>query len=101
MRPQSDSSLRDHPLIAGALIGATISAVLVFMLYMAAVFGSGVAADTLLMLSLPKFNPFALLIPDELEGSRYGMEMMLGVSMLLLTTVFFAAWAFWIKLVKR
>lgn len=90
-----------NPYVLGALCSVTVAALLTTVMYVAASFGSETAMNVLMNLSLPKFNPLALLIPTDLGSSRYGMEMVLGVVMAFLAAVFFGAWALWTKLTRR
>lgn len=87
--------------VLAALISITIGAVLAMVLYWSAQFGSSAAANALVTLSLPKYNPYALLVPDDLNQVRLGMEMMLGVVMLEVATVLFVLSAAVLWLVRR
>lgn len=91
----------DQRLLKGGLLGVTLSAVLALLLYVSAVLGSSGAATALLWLSLPPYNPFAFLISDEIIASRFGMQAVLGTSILLLSTASFLAWALWTKFMRR
>ncbi len=87
--------------LIAAVVAVTIGSLVTSVLYWSAVFGSSLAMNTLMTLSLPKYNPFAaMLIPDDLGATpRWGMELLLGVVILLLTSVLFAiaAAGLWLK----
>ena len=76
-------------LLKGGLVGVTFSAVLALLLYVSTVFDSSIAANALILLSLPTYNPYALLISEEVVTSRLGMEAVLASVILLLSTASF------------
>lgn len=84
--------------LIAAVVAVTIGSLFTSVLYWSAVFGSSLAMNALMTLSLPKYNPFAMLIPADL-GPRWGMELLLGVVILLLTSALFAiaSAGLWIK----
>lgn len=87
--------------LMAALVSITASAVLASILFWAGAFGITAAINVLLAASMPQYNPFALLIPQDLTGSRWGLEMVLAVFIAECVVVLFAASALWIRLRNR
>ena len=96
MIQETDYSTSLSRLKLSVLIGATISAVCATLLFVGAAFGSEFAMQSLINLSLPRFNVFANLIPADLHEVRRGTEMVLGViivqSTVVLSILIFAGW---------
>lgn len=80
------------------LVGGTISALGTMALFLAATFGSELAMNSLLNLTLPKFNVFAHFLPVDLAQVNNGIQLMLGAVILqgtvFLSAVIFFAWSF-------
>ena len=93
---RADFSSRSQRLAMSGLIALTVSAVFATLLYVGAFFGSSDATDLLVLLSLPNYNVFAHLIPDNLENSSIGTELLLGAVIFqttwILTLVIFILW---------
>jgi len=79
------------------LVGVTVSAIFALLLFIGAAFGSQLAMESLLNLSLPRFNVFANFIPADLSEVGNGIQMILGVVILqgalVLSAVIFAIWS--------
>ena len=84
-----------------ALVSLTLAAVLAIALYWGTYFGNVAAATALMTLSLPQYNPFAALIPEDLSQSRWGLELLLGVVILQGAVVMFALYSLWSLLRRR
>lgn len=84
-----------------ALISICVSAVLASVLYWGAYLGNTGAIDALMKLSLPQYNFFAALLPEDLSQTRWGMELILGVVIMQGTVALFALYALWSFLRKR
>lgn len=87
--------------LMAALVSVTVSAVLASLLFWAGALGSSVAVNVLVAASVPNYNPFALLIPQDLAANRWGLELMLAVFIAECALVLFAASALWIRLLER
>lgn len=80
------------------LIAVTVSAIGAFMLFICAALGSELAMNSLMNLTLPRFNVFANFLPVDLSEVNNGLHLAMGVvilqSALLLSAVIFIAWSF-------
>lgn len=80
------------------LVGGTISAISTLALFLAATFGSEFAMNSLLNLTLPRFNVFAHFLPVDLSQVNNGLQLMLGAVILqgtvFMSVVIFFAWSF-------
>lgn len=90
-----------HRHVMAALVCVTISAVMASVMYWSALFGSTVAINALLTMSMPKYNLFAAFIPSDLGETRWGMELLLGVVILQGTVILLALYALWATFRKR
>lgn len=80
------------------LIAVTVSAIGAFLLFICAALGSELAMNSLMNLTLPRFNVFANFLPVDLSEVNNGLQLALGVvilqSALFLSVVIFFAWSF-------
>lgn len=84
-----------------ALISVTLAAISTMALYWGTYFGNVAAAKALLTLSLPQYNPFAALIPEDLSQTRWGLELLLGVLIIQGAVIMFAFYSLWSLLRRR
>lgn len=94
---ETDFSSPAQRLKLSVLIASTASALFALLLFVSAAFGSEIAVNGLIKLSLPKYNVFANFIPDDLSQVNNGIQLALGVIILqwalVLTVVIFGAWS--------